>query len=401
MSAAPLEDAPRFEPEALLAAASVQAEGLSDFGDPRFRPALDALCAALEGEAHLSPLGRQLLHHKLLELLVNRLRIEDWFKRHPQIDDEVLEAPLVIIGMMRTGTTLLQRVLSCDPQFYSMAWWETRYPVPFPGESLKTPNERIERARGEVRVMVEAMPKLMAIHPMDADQADEEVMLMEHSFYSAMNSYADIPSYMRWLAEHGEAPAYDYLKRVLKFLQWQKRQRGIVATRWVLKTPHHMLRMHLLLDAFPGAKIIQCHRDPLQTIPSTASFIHTLWQIYGRAPDPLSAGASWNDIMRRALAQTQAMRNTHPGRFFDVDFRDTVKRPFETVRAIYDFAGLQLGAAAESAMQRWLATNPREARAAHDYDMAVYGLSEPQLKRDFADYRARYIEAADEHAASA
>lgn len=382
---------PRFEPQALLAEATRQADGLTDFGDTSFRPALDVLCRSLEEEAKLSPLGRQLLHHKLVEMLVNRLRIEAWFRDHPEIEQEKVGAPLVIVGLPRTGTTLLQRVLSCDPQLYSMPWWESRYPVPFPGESLRDPAPRVERARGEVAVMVEAMPKLLSIHPMNADEADEEVMLMEHSFMAAFNAYAHVPSYMAWLDRADETPAYAYLKRLLKFLQWQKRQRGIVAQRWVLKAPHHLLRMRLLLQTFPGATIIQTHRDPVDTIPSIASFIETLWRIYSSDIDASAAGHEWSDLMVRAFHHTMQVRDANPAPFFDVRFQDTVKQPFEVVRAIHAFAGLTLTADAERRMQAWLERNRRDSRAAHEYETAHFGLTAGQLQRDFADYRARYI----------
>lgn len=383
----------RFDPPALLASATEQSGGLTDFGDPSFRKALEVLCRSLETEANLSPLGRQLLHGKFIELLVNRLRIEQYFTQHPEIEQEQILAPIVIVGLPRTGTTLLQRVLASDPHLYSMPWWESRYPVPFPGEAVAAPLQRIERARGEVAVMVEAMPKLMSIHPMDADQADEEVMLMEHSFMAAFNAYAHVPSYMDWLHATDEKPAYDYLKRVLKFLQWQKRQRGIVATRWVLKAPHHLLRMRLLLREFPGARVIQTHRDPVETIPSIASFIHTLWSIYGADASPVEAGQEWSALMARAFHHTMDVRKDHPDSFLDVRFIDTVKQPLEVVRTIYRFAGLELTAEAEDSMQHWMEQNRRDSRAAHEYQISDFGLSEAQLQRDFADYRAQYIEA--------
>jgi hypothetical protein len=383
----------RFEPEALLAEASAKAGGLRDFGDPSFREGLAVFCRALESEAKLSLLGRQLLHQKIIELLTNRLGVEDWYKRHPEIEDEVLAPPLVIVGLPRTGTTLLQRLLSCDPQFYSMPWWESRYPVPFAGESLREPKQRIEQARAEVKAMIEAMPKLLSIHPMDADQADEEVMLMEHSFIAAMNSYVCIPSYMDWLSRTDERPAYANLKRMLKFLQWQKRQRGIVAERWVLKSPHHLLRMALLLEVFPGVRVIQTHRDPLDTIPSIASFIHTLWCIYSSEVDAATAGREWSALMARALQHTLSVRDHHPEVFFDVDFIDTVKRPSEAVRDIYAFAGLRLTPETERSMRRWSEGNRRDVRAVHEYRLQTFGLSEAQIKQDFSEYRKRFIEA--------
>lgn len=380
----------RFDPDTLLAEARAQT-GLSDFGEPSFREGLTVFCHALETEAQLSDFGRGLLHQKVMELLTNRLGIEDWYRRHPEIDDEPLAAPLVIVGLPRTGTTLLQRILAQDPQFYSMPWWESRYPVPFPGESLAEPIQRIEQARAEVKVMVEAMPKLLSIHPMDADEADEEVMLMEHTFMAALNTYAHIPSYMNWLAQVDERPAYAYLKRMLKFLQWQKRQRGITADRWVLKAPHHLLRMKLLLDIFPGARIIQTHRDPVDTIPSIASFLDTLWRIYSNDVDPTAAGHEWSDLMARAFRHTMQVRDQNPDPFFDVAFLDTVQKPLTVVRAIYTWAGLTLTPEVEQAMQHWLTTHTRNTRAAHEYDTSQFGLSDAQLKTLFADYRARHI----------
>lgn len=381
----------KFEPAALLQEARDKT-GLTDFGDPAFEEGLAVFCNALETDARLSDFGRQLLHQKLIELLTNRLGIEDWYRRHPEIEDEVIEAPLVIVGLPRTGTTLLQRILACDPQFYSMQWWETRYPVPFPDESVECPTRRLEQARAEVKVMIEAMPKLLTIHPMDADQADEEVVLMEHSFVAALNTYGHVPSYLNWLAKTDERSAYRHLKRIMKFLQWQKRQRGIVAQRWVLKAPHHLLRMHLLLEAFPGVRVIQTHRDPIDTIPSIASFLHTLWSIYSSDASKPAAGAEWSDLMARALRHTMAVREQAPEQFLDVQFIDTVKRPFDVVRDIYAFAGLTLTPESEAAMHRWMEANRREDRGAHEYSMEEYGLSEAQLKRDFADYRARYVE---------
>lgn len=381
----------RFEPQRLFAEA-VEKTGLSDFGDPSFREGLDVFCRALENEARLSDFGRTLLHQKVIELLTNRLGIEDWYKRHPEIENEDVGAPLVIVGLPRTGTTLLQRLLAQDPQFYSMPWWESRYPVPFPNEDLKAPTQRIEQARAEVKVMVEAMPKLLTIHPMDADQADEEVMLMEHSFIAAMNTYACIPGYMDWLAQTDERPAYAYLKRMLKFLQWQKRQRGITAQRWVLKAPHHLLRMQLLLREFPGVQVIQTHRDPLTSIPSIASFIHTLWCIYSDRADAAAAGGEWNDIMRRALAHTMEVRRDAPDRqFLDVRFEDTVRRPMEVVARIYQFIGWPLTDATRKAMERWLVEDEKSHQGGHEYSAEQFGLSPEQLKKDFAAYRERYI----------
>jgi len=382
-----------FDVDTLLAEASAQAGGLSDFGPGNCREALRVLCRALRDEAGLSTQGRALLHDKLLAQLVNRLVIEDYCRRHPEILAQPIDDPLVIVGLPRTGTTLLQRTLAVDPRFYSAAWWETRYPAPLPGETLAEPARRIEQARAEVDAMKTFIPQILAIHPLDAMQADEEFMLMEHSFMCAMDAYVNVPSYTAWLDEQDQTPVYEYLKKTLQFLQWQKRQRGEApAQRWLLKTPQHLHTLGLLFEVFPRAQVVLTHRDPAKTIPSLASFTHTLWQLYSDTPDTKVVGAQWNTRMARAIHHAMEARAALPDeRFFDVQFADTLERPLDVVEAIYRFAEMPLSADVRTAMQAWLAQNGRDKRPAHDYTLEQFGLSEAGLQRDYAAYRACHV----------
>lgn len=383
-----------LDPVGLMADASIATGGLKDFGDPSFREGLNRLCAALDGEGKLSEMGRGIFRQKLVAQLMNRLRVEDYFAKHPEINDEKVSAPLVIVGLPRTGTTKLHRLLARDPRFHWMAFWESQFPVPFPNETLEEPAARIKEGRGLSDMMTQAMPKLMAIHPMDADEPDEEVMLTEHSFMSAFNAYAHIPSYMRWLDAQDQTVVYQYLRRMLQFLQWQKRRRGITAQRWVLKAPHHLLRMDILLKVFPGVQVIQTHRDPVQSIPSIASFIHTLWCIYSGAADARAAGAEWSGLMQRALGHTMKVRaGANPKQFMDVQFLDTVKQPMDVVKRVYEFIGWTLTPEADRAMRAWLIEDEKKHEGKHDYTAEQFGLSEAQIKQDFAEYRGRYVTA--------
>ncbi|HZP10895.1 MAG TPA: sulfotransferase [Nevskiaceae bacterium] len=381
-----------FEPQQLLDEASAATGGLKDFGDPTFRGGLDALCKALSSEAKLSEMGAVILRQKIMAQLVDRLRVEDYFKQHPEIAQEKVEAPVVIVGLPRTGTTKLHRLLSRDPRFYWMAFWESQFPVPFPNESLEQPSGRINEGAGIVAYMTQAMPKLLAIHPMDNAAADEEVMLMEHSMLSAFNAYAKIPSYTSWLDRQDQSPAYRYLRRMLQFLQWQKHKRGITGERWVLKAPHHLLRMDVLLRVFPGVQVIQTHRDPVQSIPSIASFIDTLWRIYSNDAKPEAAGREWNDLMARALAHTMKVRASAPAdQFLDVQFRDTVKQPMEVVERVYAFIGWPLPSEVRKAMEAWLVEDEKSHQGGHEYTPEQFGLSADGIKKDFAAYRAKHI----------
>ncbi|UXJ55121.1 sulfotransferase family protein [Pseudomonas citronellolis] len=382
-----------FSAHCLLAEARARAGGLDDFGPGDYREALDVLATALRDEARLSEQGRVLLREKLLAQLVNRLVLEDYCKRHPEILEQPIDDPLVIVGLPRTGTTLLQRTLAVDAQFSKAQWWETRYPAPLPGEAVERPTQRIERARAEVAGMVEFLPQLLAIHPLDAEQPDEEFMLMEHSFLCAMDSYVNVPGYTAWLDRQDQAQVYRYLKRSLQFLQWQQARRGIApGRRWLLKSPQHLHTLELLFEVFPRAQVVLTHREPGKTIPSLASFIHTLWQLYSDAADPRAVGEQWNSRMARALRHTLAVREGMPaGRFLDVRFEDTLGDPLAVVERIYRFAGLDLTPSTRSAMARWLAENGREKRASHQYDAQRFGLDDERLRRDYAEYRARHL----------
>lgn len=378
--------------DALLNEASRRADGLSDFGDERFRAPAQVLLDAMNREGGLSAAGRQIWHSRLVELLRNRLLMEQFFKLHPEIEDEEIGGPIVIVGLPRTGTTLLQRILGCDRRFHSMLYWETRFPAPLTEPGAPGPDPRIALAEAETQAMIAANPALLSIHPLDAREADEEGMLLEHSFQSFFDCYADIPSYTQWMWHHDQQAAYEHLQRMLRFIQWQKRLRGETGRDWVLKTPHHLRQLDVLFKVFPKARVIQTHRDPLQTIPSIASFIHNLWKIHMSQPDPLRAGRQWSAIWARGIAHSMAVRDAMPaGRFLDVWFSDTLSKPLEVVRSIYDYLNISFPADTRERMQAYLEAHSREKRPVHEYGLEHYGLSEEQIKADFATYRERYI----------
>jgi hypothetical protein len=288
---------------------------------------------------------------------------------------------------------MLHRLLSCEPDTNAVLWWENRNPAPFPGTKWGEPDPRIASGREEVRAMLQAVPELAAIHPWDPEGPDEEIMLLEHSFYSTTPpAMAHLPTYDAWLKQQDQTAAYEYLKLILQFLQWQKRRAGKVGTRWVLKAPHHLTFMEYLFKVFPGVRVIQTHRDPLQTIPSITSMYYSLWKLACDHPDPLVVGqfcrAHWSNAMRHCMQ----VRDTLPAdRFFDVDFRDVARDPIGEVRRIYDFLGMRLSSETVKQMEWWVAENRRDKRAPHEYTLDKFGLTEEEIRRDFAEYRRRHI----------
>ena len=377
--------------DAVLAAARAKAVQ-PNFGDECFVEPLQVLLHSVDKEAALSPIGRYGQFTRIVDLLANRLLVEHWIQRHPEILTEEITAPVVIVGLMRTGTTLLHRLMACDARFLAPLWFETRYPAPFPDYDFKGEDARIALAEEEVRQMLAASPDLASIHPLEACGADEDVMLLEHSFYSTVpESFAHLPGYARWLDRHDNTPGYQYLSRLLQFLQWQKKRRGLTAQRWLLKTPHHLHHLEILLKVFPGTTVIQTHRDPLQTIPSLCSMNYALSAMGSDTINPLELGRHWCDKFAGSLRRALQVRADNPGQFIDVQYTDTANNALGTVQAIYQQLGLVLDDATRTAMVQWLAANRREDRATHHYTLEQFGFSRESLERDFAQYRTTFL----------
>jgi hypothetical protein len=382
-----------FDEVALLAEARAST-GLRELGDESFRVPLRALLASLREEAPLNAVGIALLRGRILESLMTRLRTEDWIRQHPEIEREEIAAPIVVVGQTRTGTTMLQRLLASDPRHHGPLWWEVRFPAPLPGTRWDAPDPRIPIAEAEVAGVLAADPEQASIHPWDAQAPDEEIMLLEHSFLSHVpEAFTNVPSYRAWIDGQDWTPAYAMLRRFLQFLQWQKRQRGVLRERWVLKTPGHLGYLDTLLEVFPGALIVQTHRDPVQTIPSAASLNRSLWRLSSDAVDDREVARQWQQRMVWAVRRCLASRERISERqIADVWFLDAIAKPLEVVAQIYGRFGIPLTAEARAAFETWLANNRRDKRPPHEYSLAEFGLTEAEIRADFADYRRRFVE---------
>ena len=383
-----------FDPDDVVAAARA-ADGLEDFGDDSYRQPLEKLLWSLEHEAQLNDIGRQVLRQRMVDILATRLRVQFFLNRFPRITEEEILAPLFIVGLPRTGTTMLHRTIAADHRMYAPLWYEVRYPSPAPDWDFTTVGDaRIAAAKAEMAAMLEANPDLLAIHPMDALGPDEDIMLLEQSFYSFnTQAYAYIPTFDSWIESQDHTPGYEYFHRLLQFLQWQKKRTGQQGERWTLKAPHHLHYMDLVFRVFPDAKVVQSHRDPLETLPSLTSLIAGVWTIYSDVADPEAVGRQWSRKFAKGMQHTMAVRDRMgEGRFLDLWFEDTVSQPLSEIQKVYDFLGMELTPEARAEMARWQEFNRREMRPSHDYTLAQYGFTEEDLKRQFSAYRGRFMQ---------
>lgn len=389
----------RFEEDFVLDEARRRA-ALDDFGDEDFREPMRRLLTSLEDEAQLNAVGRVTMFERVVGSLVVRLSAQDYFHRHPEILEEEICEPVVIVGLGRTGSTMMHRLLSADPRVYSVRWWECRSPSPYPGSDWRRADPRIPDAHAEVEAILEAAPELATIHPWDAEGPDEEVMLLEHAFLSYVpEAFCNVPSYSAYLTRQDMGPAYAYLKKMLQFLQWQKKEAGQERDRWILKAPFHVGWIDFVVDAFPDATFVQTHRDPLETIPSMASLYSATWSTNSDTVDGRLIGEQvlerWSWGIDRCLASRDAGQDH---RFVDVQYEDNRRDPMHEIGRVYEHIGRPFTDEAREAMKQWGDENRRDKRGAHVYSLEEFGYTEEKIRDAFAHYRERFI--AGRHEAS-
>lgn len=375
-----------FDVDSVVASARAK-EGLEDLGEPGF---VEPLAVLLESYAScpLSDTGSRLLRGGVVHSLRMRLRAAEWFRRHPEIAEEVIAAPVVVVGMMRSGTTLLQRLLAADPRFACAYGWEVQQVAPPLDLDWSAEDPRIAGAEQQEALSREWVPELFAIHPMHAHEAEEEIVFLADAFLSHVpEAYAHVPAYRSWIDGQSFAPAYAHLHRMLQLLQWQKKRRSVPCGRWVLKTPAHLGYLPELRATFPDLHLVHMHRDPRDTIASGASLNATLHGMHMTAFDPAVVGAEWIERMGWTTDRALSARASLPAT--DLQFADVVADPVGQVAQVYDAIGLDLTEEAEAAMRHWLAVRPREA-SRPPYSLQDYGLSAAQVDERFAAYNERF-----------
>lgn len=373
-----------------LAAQACAATGLDDYGDPWIFENLDALIPILNSEAQLTPAGVAGASGMILTALTNRLRHVELVKQHPEILDEVVEVAAVVVGLPRTGSTMLHRMLAAAPGMTGVLWFEAQNYAPFPGEAPGDPEPRRESARQLLDYMLEAIPDLMSIHPMSIDQPDEELIVLGLLFSSTMiEGMYYVPSYARWLIENSRTRCYADLKQILQSLQWQDKSRR--GAKWVLKTPGHLMALDAVIETFPGAQIVMTHRDPVSTVPSYSSMEYSLYQM-SSSVDRVSVGAFWEKRLAELLDLFMSTRDrVGSTNFIDVRYTDLLERPIEEGQRVLERAGIDVTPEVVAGMQQWTETNRREDRAPHKYTLEDFALDKGEIERDFARYRERYL----------
>lgn len=377
--------------EGLMAAATAATGGLNDFGDPGFRKGLSILVQAYADEARLNALGEQMVYGGIVRLLSNRLRYIRDIGLHPQILQEKIEKPIVILGLPRTGTSKLHRVMSADPGVQRLDLWKQMNPAPFPDEVPGVPTARIEAALAVEQLLTNLFPGFMARHPLEAREPDEELHLMEGSFDCMLSwVFSRVPSFRDHVDSCDPRPTYRWLHGMLQYLQWQ--DGGGRGRPWIMKSPVHIGALPLLRETFPDATIVHCHRDPRKIIPSFASLITEARHISSDVVDPVEVGRDMFAYWALQLDRYLPDRARLPAdRILDVQFEEIREDIMGVIARIYRKAGRPLTAEAIAACTSYDQRRPEHHFGSYEYRLEDHGLDLDEIDRRFASYRRQFI----------
>ncbi len=376
----------QIKPEEMMAAACAQT-GLTDFGGDSFREGLEVFCESASNEAQLNAVGSMAAPGLILGSLANRLKVTDYLKRHPEVERERIDAPLVVIGMFRAGTTFLTYLMEKDPAHRPLLRWEAGDSVPPPVPATRTTDPRIDAARMAMGMLDQINPRVRMVQSEEPDGPTECIAVLNQDFKSLVwEALANVPRYGQWLHGTDHASAYAWHKRVLQVLQ-----SGGVRGRWSLKSPHHALHLDALTATYPDARLVLMHRDPVVLCASVCSLISTLTGTFSDADHQRYIAEHWTDMLERSVAAVEAFRAAHPQvQIVDVQYADLVRDPIATLRRVYAAFGEELGGEALRAMNAHVESHPKGRFGQHKYKLEEFGLDEAQIAERFRHYVQRY-----------
>jgi hypothetical protein len=379
-----------LDADGLLAAARKKT-GLSDFGsDHDFEKPMRSFLRSLENEAHLTIVGRWMARRDVYVMLCNRLLIAETLRTTPEILDVPVKDPIFIVGLSRSGTSILHELLAQDPAHRTLGTWEARYPCPPPEPGKAESDPRFKLAHREVRLWPTLVPAYEAMHEMGAQLPTECGDIMCTSFLAdRLPALYQVPTYAAEALAMPIKPAYEIHKQILQILQWKHRKE-----RWLLKAPAHMNNLDTLLEVYPDARIVQTHRDPLQVMGSTVSLIAAIMWMRSEKLDPeivkLAFGPAYYEPQLYKVMEQRDQGVIPAEIFYDVRFHDLMADPFPVIEGLYSHFGFEYTDEARTRMQTYLANKPRGKFGKHFYSFHDLGLDLETERARYRKYQERY-----------
>lgn len=369
--------------------------GLDDLGEGSWSEGAERLVEALNTEAALHDLGNVIASSEIADYLTNRLRVVDWTKRNPEIAQKEIRPPIVILGLPRTGTTILFGVLAQDPDNRVPLTWEVDQPWPPPQTATYQSDPRIAEVQAKLEGTEFLIPGFLGMHELGALLGQECVRITAGDFRSMIfPTQYRIPTYQHWLLHEADmASAYRYHRLYLQYLQ-----SAHPADRWVVKSPAHLWSPWSMMDEYPDALVIQTHRDPVRVLCSLASLTDLLRRLASSEVSLDAVARGWVEDVAVGLDRVVMARRegTIPqSQAVDVLFSDFLANPMNVVSEIYERLGIELTNAAQQAMRKFLAEHPQEKYGGHKYTFADTGLDAGELRERMHPYQ-EYFDIPDE-----
>ncbi len=378
--------------EGLLSSAVEASGGLDDFGDPRFRVGLAVFAEATVADGRFNAIGDAAAEGMCVANLVNRLRVVDWHKHHPEAAADHIDSPIFLIGLPRTGTTALSHLLSADPANRSLLQWEATDSVPPPTREGYRDDPRFLAALEAPDMLGMINPEFKSIHHDPPDMPIECAVILGQEFTSLhLATTFNVDGYMQWLLSADHLPAYEYHRMVLQTLQSEFRG------RWQLKSPVHLVDPAALAAVYPDARFVLTHRDPVNVVASVCSLVRSLTSTFSDADWRGYIRETWPEVIATLLDNQNSFRDQQIAEgkgdaFIDVAYADLVSDPVATVGGIYDDLGIEFSAEAESAMVAHTAEHRQNRFGTHSYSLGEWDLSAAELTERFSPYLSRYAD---------
>ena len=357
--------------------------GLADFGDTAYEDGLRALLLALDTNPPAGPGKIATAESLIVSALAARLHTQAQWQANPKFQLREIVAPLIVIGVPRTGTTALHNLLSQDPQFQGMEKWLTAAPIVRPPRTEWEAHPQYQASVEAVKQMINFAPEVMQAHGVMADEVDECLMPMAQDFTSNwFPSQLDVPQYDQWLLKADETAAFKRYKDVLQLVGLNDDR------RWLLKNPSHVFGVEAMMAVFPDACVVQTHRHPAASLASLVNILANIIRLYtGEEIDRSARLARETAFWAEAMHRTMKVQDRFPDRFVNIMQPDIRRDPIGVVRKIYHQFGLLLSAEAETAMLAWSTKNATKSDGGHNY-AAIH--EQGPINKSFAPYIARF-----------
>ncbi len=371
--------------EEALVQAAVKETGLTDFGDSYYRESLLRLLESADNDAALHLSGQVALREVIVGSLINRLLLTEAFKQTPETFRKPLKSPIIVLGLPRSGTTFLHRLLAMDPAHRAVPWWELARPLPG-AKSDKLSDRRRQVFQKKLHRRQKLAPDFDRKHYTRVDTPEECIWLLANTFLSPLFwAFAPVYGYLDWYKNQDRLQAYYEYRLLLQVLQEADPTR-----RLALKSSTHTGAVETLLQTVPGALLIQTHRNPVET---SASLVSLFYSLHSRMTERLDVPRMTEAILsfhEHQITRNLAARDAHPGALFDVYYDRLVADPIGTVRDIYDHYDLAWSEEFAERLNYYLQLNPNGKHGAHRYAPETFGQTGEAISERFAAYIERF-----------